>query len=118
MKNHAHNVGLGEARETTSTGGGRYQGVGKFIQGSGAVDSIVWVGNVGPFGVNRKYDKGDAHGVPTNDHGEESKEIRIWYMGDAVVRRHTRGSGNPVGKDLHRATAGNRGAVGSATSLI
>ena len=33
-------------------------------------------------------------------------------------RRHMRGSGNPVRSDLHRATAGNRGTVDGATSLI
>ena len=30
-------------------------------------------------------------------HKEESKAIRRWDMGDAGGRRHTRGSGNPVG---------------------
>ena len=39
-------------------------------------------------------------------------------MRDSGGRRHTRGSGNPVGSDLHRATAGNRGTVGGAMSLI
>ena len=88
---------MGENRETNSTGGGISQGVGKFIHGGGAGDSIVWVRHVGPFGVNGKEDRGDAHGVPENDHGEESEEIRRWDMGDAGGRRHTRGSGNPVG---------------------
>ena len=96
-KHNVRKVGLGEARGTTSTGGSRYQGVGKFLQVSGAGDSIVWVGNVGPFRVNGKEDRGDAHRVSPNDHGEESKEIRRWYMGDIRVRRHTRGSGNLVG---------------------
>ena len=59
--------------DTTSTGGGRYQGVGKFLWGGGAEDSIVWVRNVGPFGVNDKEDRGDKHIVPTNGHGVESK---------------------------------------------
>ena len=40
-------------------GGVRYQGVGKFLQGSGEGDYIVWVGNVGPFGVNGKEDRGE-----------------------------------------------------------
>ena len=56
-------------------GGGRKQVVGKFLQGGGAGNSIVWVRNVGPFGVNVKEDIEDAHGVPANDHGEESEEI-------------------------------------------
>ena len=73
------------------------QGVGKFLQGGGAGDSIVCVGNVVPFGVNGKEDRGDAHGVPENDHGEESEEIIRWEMRDAGRRRHTRGSGKPVG---------------------
>ena len=74
---------MGEARDTNSTGGGRSQGVGKFLQGSGAGGSIVWVVNVGPFGVNGKEDSGNAHGVPANNHGEESGSIRRWDMGDA-----------------------------------
>ena len=78
------------------TGGGRSQGVGKFIQDGGAGDSIVWVGIMGPFGVNGKEYRGYAYGVPANDHGEENKKIRIWDMGDAGGRRHTRGSENPV----------------------
>ena len=57
-------------------GRGRSQGVGKFIQGDGTGDTIVWVRNVGPFGVNGKEDRGNAHGVPENDHGEESETIR------------------------------------------
>ena len=66
---------MGEARENTSTGGGRSQGVGKFLQGGGAGDSIVWVRNVGPLGVNVKEDIGNTHGVPENDHRGESEAI-------------------------------------------
>ena len=96
-KYHARKVGLGEARDTTSTGGGRSQGIGKFLQGGGAGNSIVWVGNMGLFVVNGKEDRGDSHIVLVNDHREESKVIRRWDMGDSGGRRHTRGSGNPVG---------------------
>ena len=53
-KHHARKVDLGEARDTNLTGGGRYQGVGMFLQGGGAGDSIVWVRNVGTFGINDK----------------------------------------------------------------
>ena len=80
-----------------STGGGRSKGVGKFLQGGGAGDSIVWVGDVGSFGINGKEDRGEAHGVPTNDHGEENEAIRIWDMGDTGRIIHTRGRGNSVG---------------------
>ena len=52
------------------------------------------------------------------DHREESEAIRRQYMEDNGGRRRTRGSGNPVGEDLHRVTASNRGAVGGATSLF
>ena len=69
-KYHAHKLGLGEARGTTLMGGGRSQGVGKFLQGGVAGNSIVWVGNVGHFGINGKEDKGEKHEVPENDHGE------------------------------------------------
>ena len=96
-KHHALKVGMGEARDTTSAGGGRYRSVGKFLQGGDAGNSIVWVGNVGPFGVNGKENRGNAHGVPVNCHGEESKAIRRWDMVDAGFRSHTRGSRNPVG---------------------
>ena len=63
-KNHTRKVGLREARETTFMVGGRSQCVGKFLQGGGAGDSILLVGNVGPSVVNDKEDRGDAHGVP------------------------------------------------------
>ena len=63
-------VGLGEARDTTSTGGGITQGVGKFPQVGDTGDSIVWLGKVGPFCVNFKEDRQNAHGVSANDHGE------------------------------------------------
>ena len=95
-KHHARKVSLREARDTTLTGEGRSQGVGKFLKGSGTGNSIVWVGNVGPFSVNGKEDRGDAHGVPDNVHGEESKVISIWDKGDAWGRIHTRGSRNSV----------------------
>ena len=82
--------------DTTLMGGGRSQGFRKFIQVRGAGNSIVWVGNVGPFGVNDKEDRGDAHRVPANDHREESGAMRRWDIGDAGGRRHKRGSGNTV----------------------
>ena len=113
-----HRVGLGVAGGTASTGGGRTQGVVKFLQEGGAGDSILWVGYMGPFGVNGKEGREDTHRVPTTDHGEESEAIRRWDMGDAGDRRCTRGIGNSVGEDLSRATSGNRGALGGATSLI
>ena len=73
---------------------------------------------MGPFGVNGEEGRGDTHGVPVTDHGEASEAIRRRDMGDAGDGRRTRGSGNPVVNDIHRETAGNRGAVGGATSLI
>ena len=88
---------MGEARDTTSTGGGISKGVGKFIQGGGAGNSIVWVVNVGLFCVNCKDDRDDAHGVPANYHGEESDAIKRWDMGNVRGRSHTIGSRNPVG---------------------
>ena len=57
-----------EAKDTTSRGGGRSQGVRTFLQVSGVSNYIVWVGNGGPFGVNGKENRGDSHGVPENDY--------------------------------------------------
>ena len=51
-KHHARKFGMEEARYNTLTGGGKSQGVGKFIQGSGAGDAIVWIRNMDTFGVN------------------------------------------------------------------
>ena len=96
-KHHARKVGLGEARDTTPTGVGRSQGVGKLLQGSGAGHSVVRVRNMGPFGVNGKEDIGNTHRIPTNDHREESKAMRRWDTGDVGETRHTRFSGSPVG---------------------
>ena len=117
-KHHAREVGLGEAGNTTLEVGGRYQGVGKFIQGGGAGNSSLWVGDVGTFGINGEEDRGDTHGVPETNHREESEVVRRWDMGDARGGRRTRGSRNPVGWDLHIVTAGNLGAVVGSTSLI
>ena len=89
-----------------------------FYRGGGAGNYIVWVGDVGPFGVNGEEEGGDTRGVTAADHGEASEAIRRGEMGDAGGGRHTGGSGNPVNTDLHRETAGKRGAVGGATSLI
>ena len=99
-------------------GRGKNPRFGKFIQGRGAGNYIVWVGDVGPFGVNVEEGRGETHRVPATDHREESKAITRRDMGDVGDGRRTRGSGNPVDEDLHRATAVNRGAVGGATSLI
>ena len=109
---------MGETGDTALTGGGRNQGVGKFLQGGGAVNSIVWVGDVGTFGGNGEEVRGDTHGVPATDPGEESEAIRRRDMGDAGGRRRTRGNMNPVRENLHRATEVNHGKVGGATSLI
>ena len=73
---------------------------------------------MGSFGVNGEEGRGDTHIVPATDHGEESEAVRRRNMVDSGGGRCTGGSGNPVGEDLHRSTAGNRGAVGGATSLI
>ena len=75
-RHHVRKVGLGEARDNNLTGGGISQGVGKFLKGGGAGNSIVWVGNVGTFGFNGKEDRGDRYGFPENNHKEESKAIR------------------------------------------
>ena len=109
---------MGEIGDTALTERGRTQGVGKFLQGGVAGDTTVWVVNVGLFGVNSKEGRGDTHGVPDTDHREAIESIRRRDMGDAVGGRRTRGSGNPVGEDLHRETAGNCGAVGDSVSLI
>ena len=73
---------------------------------------------MGPFNGNGKESRGYTHGVPATDHGDASKAVRIRDMGDAGGGRCKRDRGNAVGKDLHRATTGNRGAVGGAMSLI
>ena len=73
---------------------------------------------MGYFSVNGKEGRGDTHGVPVTDHGEASEAIRRRDMGDDGGGRHMRGSRKPVGEDLNRETAGNRGAVGGAMSLI
>ena len=100
------------------TGGGRTQDVGNFLQGGGADDSIVWVVDVGHFGDNGEEGRGGTHRVPATGHGDASEAVRRHEMGDSRGGRCTRGSGNAVGKELHIATAGNRGAVGGVTSLI
>ena len=86
-----------KARETTLAEGGRSQGVRAFLQGGAAGNYIVWVKNVGPFSNNGKEDRGDAHIVPANNHGEESEEIRRWYMGDTGSEGIREAAGNPVG---------------------
>ena len=45
---------MGGTGETDLTVGGRIQGIGNFLQGGGAGNSIVWVGEAGPFDVNGK----------------------------------------------------------------
>ena len=117
-EHNAHKVNLGETGDTALAGGGRTQGVGNFLQGGGAGDSIVWVGDVSTFGVNGKEGRGDTHRVPTTDHGEAIEAIMRRDMGDAGDGKRTRGSGNTVGEDLHRETAGNRGALGVTTYHI
>ena len=73
---------------------------------------------MGPFRVNGEEARGDTHRVPATDQGESIDAIRIRDMGDSGDGRRTRGSGNPFVEDIHRETAGNRGAVVGATSLI
>ena len=40
--------------DTTLIGGGQSKGAGKFIQGGGASNYIVWVRNMGPLVINGK----------------------------------------------------------------
>ena len=53
---------MGEARNTTPMGGGRSQGVGKFLQGCFAGNSIVLVRNLGPLASMAKR----IYGMHTN----------------------------------------------------
>ena len=117
-KHHSRKLGIGETRDPASTGRERTHGVGNFLQGGGAGNSIELVRDMGPFGVNGKAGRGDTHTVPATDHREARDSIREQYMGDTGGGRRTRGSGNTVSKDLHRETAGNRGVVGGATYII
>ena len=51
-EHNAHKFGMGGIGDIASTRGGRNQGVRNFLQGDGAGNSTVWVGDVGPFGGN------------------------------------------------------------------
>ena len=117
-EHHAHKVGLGETGDTALTGRGRTQGVGNVLHGGGAGNPNVRVGDVGPFGGNRKEGGRDTHWVPSEYHEEVSAAGRIRDVGDARGGRSTVGIRNAVGDDLHRDTAGKRGTVGGATSPI
>ena len=75
-KHHARNIGLVKARDTTSTGGGRSQGIGKFLQGSDASNSIVWVGNVDTFGFNGKEDRGTHTELLRMITGKRAKQLK------------------------------------------
>ena len=61
VEHHARKVGLGETGDTALTGGGRSQGVGNFLQGGGAGNSTVWVGDVVPFDSNGEEGGRDTH---------------------------------------------------------
>ena len=73
---------------------------------------------MGPFGGNGEEGGRDAHWVPSTDHGEVSALVRRQGVGDTRGGRSTGGSGNPVGNDLHRDTAGNCGTVGGSKFTI
>ena len=109
---------MGETGDTALKRENTTQGFGNFLQGGGAGNSIVWVGDVGPFGVNGEEGRSDTHGVPSTSHREASEVVKRQGMGDVGGGRRMGGSGNAVGKDLYRETAGNRGSVGGATSII
>ena len=111
-------VGLGETGGTALTGGGIIQGDGIFLQGGGSGYSIAWVGDVINFGGNGEEVRRDTNRVPATDHREESNAVKRKDMGDVGGGRRTRGSGNAVGEDLHRETAGFRVSVCGATPLI
>ena len=109
---------MGETGDTALTRGDRTQGIGYFLQGGDIGKYTVWVGDMGHFNDNGEKGRGDIDRVPLSDHGEASKAANIWDIGDAWGRRRTRGSGNTVGRDLHRKTSGNLGSVGGATFSI
>ena len=115
---HGCKVSLGDTGYTASTRGGITQGVGKFLQGGGAGDSTVWVGNMVSFGDNGEECGWDTHWVTLLNHREVSEAAKRQDMGDAWSGRRTRSSRNAVGEDLHRETTGNRGSVGGSTSSI
>ena len=64
-----YKVALGETFETDLMREDRTQGIGNFIQGGGAGNSTVWVGDVGPFGDNGEECGRYTHWVPLSDHG-------------------------------------------------
>ena len=117
-EHHARKVSLGETGDTDSTRGIRNQGVGKFLQGGGAGNFTVWVGDVGPFSVDGEEGGRGTHWDYFSDNGKLSKAAKIRDMGDVWGRRCTGGSRNTDGEDLYMETAGKCGSVGGATSSI
>ena len=73
---------------------------------------------MGPFGDNGEDYGRYTHWVPFSDHGEASEVENIGDIGDAWGGRHTGGSRNIVGGDLHIETSGNLGSVGGTTFSI
>ena len=65
-EHHVNKVGMGDTGDTASTGGGITQGVSNFLQGGGVYNSIVWVRDVGPFGVNGKEGRGYTQRISCN----------------------------------------------------
>ena len=72
-----------ETGDTASMGGGRTQGVGNFLQDSGAGNSTVWIGYVVPFGGNGEEVRRDTHRVTATDHREAIDTVKRQDMGDS-----------------------------------
>ena len=108
---HTRKVGLGETGDTALTGRGRTQCVRNFLQGGGAGNSNVWVGDVDTFGGNGEECGRDTHRFPLTYHGEAIMAVKRRDVGDALIRRRTGGSWNAVGTQLAMTYIGRRQAT-------
>ena len=91
-KNHARKVGLGEVlqQEETDT---------KLLESfyRAMVKAIILYGSEKWVLPSSMANRIEGTHTGANDHGEESKAIRRWDIGDAGGRRQTKGNGEPVG---------------------
>ena len=92
---------MGETWYTATTGRVRTQGVGNVLQGGGAGNPTVRVGDMGTFGGHGEEGGRGTHWVPSEYHGEVSATVNRRSVGNTWGGRRTGGSGNAVVDDLH-----------------
>ena len=109
---------MGETRNNIEVGRGGSSHIGNFLQSSGAVGAIFWIGDVGAINGHREALIRGTYGFIMTGDGENGKEEfgRDLETGGGIY--HNEGGRDIDGKDIYQKETSDSGSVGGPPAHI